>query len=50
MDCTKLGGCWTGLDFNMKEKLWTLAFVLALPRTTLDFFHGVTEGDGILKT
>ena len=25
---------------NMKQKLWTLAFVLALLKTRFDFFHG----------
>ena len=34
-----------GLSFKMKQKLWTLAFVLALLRTRLDFFHGGTDGE-----
>ena len=39
-----------GLSFNMKQKLCTLAFVLALLNTELDFFHSRKEGDGTLKT
>lgn len=38
------------LSFNMKQKLWTLAFALALMKTRLDFFHGRMEGDGTLGT
>lgn len=34
----------------MVQKLWTLAYVLALLRTWLDFFHDGTEGDGTLET
>ena len=37
---TTLAGCWTARSFNMKQKLWMLAFVLALPSTRLDVFHG----------
>ena len=32
----------------MKQKLWRLAFVLASLKTGLDFFHGITDGDGTL--
>ena len=39
---------WTGLDFNMEQKLWTLAFVLALWKTRVSLFHGGTDGDGTL--
>ena len=39
-----------GLSFNRKQKLETLAFVLALLRTRLDFFHGKMDGDKTLKT
>ena len=28
-----VSGCWTELYFNIEQKIWTLAFVLALPRT-----------------
>ena len=38
------------LSFSMKQKLWTLAFVLASLRTCSNFFHGGTEGDGTLET
>ena len=34
----------------MEQKLWTLGFVLALPKAQLEFFHGETEGDGTLET
>ena len=34
----------------MKQKLWTMAFVLALTRTRLDLCHGGTEEDGTLET
>ena len=37
---TKLARCWTWLYFNVKHKLRTLAFVLALLKTRLDLFHG----------
>ena len=37
------------LSFNMKQKLWALAFVLALLRSWI-FFHGGTNGDGRLET
>ena len=37
------------LSFNVKQKLWTRAFVLALLRTRLDFFHGGMEGDEKLE-
>lgn len=33
--------CWTGLNFNMAQTLWTLAFVLPLIKRRLDS----TEGD-----
>ena len=36
-----------GLSFKMKQKLWTLAFVLALPKTLLDFFHSGMDRGGI---
>lgn len=39
-----------GLSFNMKRELWKLAFVLVLLKTTLDVFHGRTDGDRTLKT
>ena len=38
------------LSFNMKQELWTVAFVLALLRTQLDFFHGGTGRDGTPET
>ena len=38
------------LSFNMKQKLWTRAFVLALLRTGLDFFHGGMEGDRMTQS
>ena len=34
----------------MKQKLWTLAFVLALLMTQLDFFQGRMGGGGTLET
>lgn len=34
----------------MKQKLWTLTFVLALRKARWDFFQGGTEGDGTLET
>ena len=37
------------LSFNMKQKLWTRAFVLALLRTRLDFFHVRMKGDEKLE-
>ena len=33
----KLDGCWTGLDFNMEQKLWAVTFTLALLKTRLYF-------------
>lgn len=39
-----------GLRVNMKQKLWTLVFVLASMKTGLDFFHGRTDRDGTLGT
>ena len=39
-----------GQRFNMKQKLWALAFVLALLKTQLNLFHSRVEGDGKLKT
>ena len=39
-----------GLSFNMRQKLWTLAFTLVLLRTRLDIFHGGVDGDGTLET
>ena len=39
-----------GLSFHMRQKFWTLAFVLALLKTRLDFFPGRMEGDGTLVT
>ena len=47
---TTLAGCWTARSFNMKQKLWMLAFVLALPSTGLDVFHGGREADETLET
>ena len=41
-------GCLTGLYFNREQKLWTLAFVLALLKTWLNFFHGETYRDRTL--
>ena len=38
-----------GLRINMKRNLWTLAFVLTLLKTQLDFSHGRTKGDGTLE-
>ena len=34
----------------MTQELWKLAFVLALLKTRLDFFHGGTHGNGTLET
>ena len=39
-----------GLSFNIKQKLWTPAFVLASQKTRLDFFCGRMDGDGRLET
>lgn len=33
---------WTGLDFNTEQRLWEVALMLALLKTSLDFFHGKT--------
>ena len=33
----------------MEQKLWTLAFVLALLKTRLGLVHGETDGDGTLR-
>ena len=38
------------LSFNMKQQLWTLALVLALLKTRLNFFYGEMEVDGTLET
>ena len=37
-----------GLHFNMEHKLWAIAFILALLKTRLYFFHGEIDGDGLL--
>ena len=42
------GGCWTGLDFNLQQKLWTLAVVLVLPKIRLDLVYGRRGRDGTL--
>ena len=34
----------------MKHKLWTLAFVLVLLRTRLDFLYGGTQGNKTFET
>ena len=39
-----------GLSFHMRQKFWTLAFVLALLKTRLDSFDGRMEGDGTRET
>ena len=39
-----------GLSFNMKQKLWTLAFALALLDALLHFFHGTMDRDGTVET
>lgn len=36
----KLPGYWPGLNLNMEQKLWPLAFALALLRTRPNLFHG----------
>lgn len=38
-----------GLDFNMEQELWSVAFILAPLKTRLDFFHGETDRDGTLE-
>lgn len=38
------------LRFNMKQKLRTLTFALALLKSRLDFFHEGLKGDGKVKT
>lgn len=45
-----LAECWTGLVFNMKQQLWTLAFALALLRALLDFFHGEMDRNVALES
>ena len=42
---SKPAGCWPGLHFNMKQKFWTLAFVLTLLKTSLDFIQDKRDGD-----
>lgn len=34
----------------MEQKLWAVAFILALLKAQLDFFDGRTEGEGTLQT
>ena len=46
-------GRWHGLEglrFNMKQRLWTLSFVLTLLKTWLGLFHGGADGGGTLGT
>lgn len=33
-------GYWIGQGSNMEQRLWAVAFILALLKTSLDFFHG----------
>lgn len=40
---------WTSLYFNMKQKVWTLALILAIMKAKLEFLHGETDEDGILE-
>ena len=44
----KLVRSWTDLYFNVEQKLWAVAFVLALLATRLHLFHGEVDGDGTL--
>lgn len=40
---------WTSLYFNMKQKLWALALILAILKARLDCWHGETDEDGTLE-
>ena len=40
----KLAGCGAGLDLHVEHKLWAVAFILALLKARLDFFHGRMDG------
>lgn len=42
-------GCCTGLDFNMEQTLWAVAFIPALLKTQLDFLHGERDWDGTVE-
>ena len=44
----KLDGCWTGLYFIMEQKVWAVAFILALLKTRLDLFHDEMDRDGTI--
>ena len=46
----KLARCWTGLDCNMEQNLWAVAFTLPLLKIRLDFSRGETGGDGTLES
>ena len=43
-----LARSWPGLDFNMEQKLWAVAFIPAPLKTGLDFFHGKMDRDRTL--
>lgn len=46
---TPHAGCWAGLDFNMEQTLWAVAYILAPLKTRLNFFHGGRDREGTLE-
>lgn len=45
----KLARCRTGLEFNTEQKSWSVALIIVLLKTRLDFFHSRMKKYGILK-
>lgn len=37
------------MDFNMEQRLWTLALIPSPGEVKVGHFHGETEGDGTLE-
>lgn len=46
---TKIAKFLTGLDFNLEQKVWPLAFILTLLKVLLEFFHGEMDRNRTLE-